>query len=117
MLTTVQPLAAASSHPVLNLLQLALLLPSVQSHFRLFSPGRLLVPELDTGDVAIPAGEIERGARPVRAHPHAERVGAGLVVPVLDLDAIELHRSAADPELESPVLVLAVATALVVVDA
>jgi hypothetical protein len=40
-----------------------------------------------------------------------------LVVPVLDLDAIELHRSAADPELERSVLVLAVATYLVVVDA
>ena len=79
------------------------------------APGCLLVPELHVGDVAVPADEIERGARPVGTNQHSEWVGASFVVPVLDHDAVELHGGSGHAKLERTVRVLAVDADLVVV--
>src|SRR5262249_1933844 len=87
-----------------------------EPHLWLLSPRRLLVPELHAGEIALPTSEIEHWARSVGADPHPEWVGAGLVVSVLDDDAIELHSGAAYAELKRGVRILAVAADLVVID-
>lgn len=83
------------------------LFPSVQPHFRLLAPRRLLVPELDVRDVAFSADEIEHRAHSVRAHSHAERVRSSDMVAVFDDDAVELNGRSGHAELERTVGVVA----------